>query len=498
MPSLKVLHLESALAKFQTVNNMKRLFLTFGLVIAFFFTAQLSAATIFDNASYQAPKTSSVTTYMCFVYSNAYIENLTLDACYSAIVQSATPALVYDKPNAPFEFSSIKNIRWDSSMNLIADRTFGTCFMDYGVKRCFPSNEVHSLGRARVPVNSDSATCPPDAFPNYIFSRDTNNDGKTDQCYNPDELDNASNCANQVGSMLPALTNLATKVCKTDQASGARCGYSRKDSDLVYKLDLEMNCFGDSENQVPEYNPEPMPEPSNCAKYNDGLMVCKEKPENKCDANGNCQDQCGFFNKEFYCFINCSGEECDKETPPPVNCETNPTAPVCVEEPDPEPDPDFCKNNPTDPKCTTPPDGGGGDGGSTGGGGTSQKVDLKPVVDELKSLNDKLDFSTTQNDSTRKMGLLETAFDDDAISELKSKTDEIKTEINGFYTSTKAEISSMFSFSTGGGSYEPITFAFTYGTYSSKIWEYFSQNVAYIAAAIMFLAYLMAARIVLE
>lgn len=489
MLSLKALQVESAPAKFQTVNNMKRLFLTLGLVIAFFFTAQINAETIFDSSTYQGPKVESKNEYEC----NPNMSSKVL------ITTSVTACIDYAK-----SFHSISS-----------SYSWGACEPTsppaVNAKKAVSCQRVFNYDGSSSPVvvgsifglpPKESISCPPDNYPNYTFERDTNNDGKTDQCYNPDELDNASNCANQVGSMLPALTNIVTKVCKTDQGSGARCGYSKKDGDVVYKLDLEMNCFGDSENQVPEYNPEPMPEPSNCAKYNDGLMVCKEKPENKCDANGNCQDQCGFFNKEFYCFINCSGEECDKETPPPVNCETNPTAPVCVEEPDPEPDPDFCKNNPTDPKCTTPPEPCTGDNcppdGGGGGGGTGEKVDLKPVVDELKALNDKLDFSTTQNDSTRKMGLLETAFDDDAISELKSKTDELKTEINGFYTSTKAEISSMFSFSTGGGSYEPITFAFTYGTFSSKIWEYFAQNVAYIAAAIMFLAYLMAARIVLE
>lgn len=467
---------------------MKRLFLTFGLVIAFFFTAQISATTIFDNVSYNAPKVDSVQIYNCYHYNgNRFLGSGTYDQCITMFGNHLVGISTYpviSEPSCVFE----SNIDSGKKFKCTVTVQFSP------PPKPIPSSAPYSM---QPQSTKDTSSCPPDAYPNYTFSRDTNNDGKTDQCYNPDELDNASNCANQVGSMLPALTNIVTKVCKTDQGSGARCGYSKQDGDVVYKLDLEMNCFGDSDNQVPEYNPEPMPEPSNCAKYNDGLMVCKEKPENKCDANGNCQDQCGFFNKEFYCFINCSGEECDKETPPPVNCETNPTAPVCVEEPDPN-DPDFCKNNPTDPKCQTPPpDGGGdGDGGSTGGGGSN--IDLKPVVDQLKGLNDKLDFSTTQNDSTRKMGLLETAFDEDAISELKSKTDEIKTEINGFYTSTKAEISSMFSFSTGGGSYEPITFAFTYGTYSSKIWEYFSQNVAYIAAAIMFLAYLMAARIVLE
>lgn len=467
---------------------MKRLFLTLGLVIAFLISvnnANAALGSIFDTASYQAPKIDSTQKYICQVIGSL----VTLEECFSGAA-----AKLESEPNR----EGVTCYQGEASGNPASYRV--RCSgQEYSVstKKWYPFTGYDSLSALYRPPEQ-SSSCPPDEFPLYTVGTDNNNDGKDDQCFNPDELDNLSNCANEVGSMLPAITNLSNKVCKTDPNSGARCGYSKKDGDIVYKTDLEMNCFGDGE-KVPEYNPEPMPEPDKCAKYNDQLMVCKADPKEKCDALGNCGDQCGFVNKELFCFIECEGADCDKETPPPpVNCETNPTAPVCVEEP--EPDPEFCKANPTDPKCAVkPPEPCTGDDcGSTGGGGTGEKIDLKPVIDELKELNKKLDINTTNTDSTRKMGLLETAFDEDAISEIKSKTDEIKSEINGFYTSTRAEISSMFSFSTGGGSYEPITFAFTYGTYSSKIWEYFSQNVAYIAAAIMFLAYLMAARIVLE
>lgn len=463
---------------------MKRLFLTLGLVIAFLISvnnANAALGSIFDTASYQAPKSDQSIKY------DIYISKYSKGGLFSDLQSGISHV----------ESNYSRGVGYTLKFCEVVSDTAVKCTYKYCNQSGGCTNGSDVIGSITL-RNSITTSCPPDDFPLYTVGVDNNNDGKDDQCYNPDELDNLSNCANEVGSMLPAITNLSNKVCKTDPNSGARCGYSKKDGDIVYKTDLEMNCFGDGE-KVPEYNPEPMPEPDKCAKYNDQLMVCKADPKEKCDALGNCGDQCGFVNKELFCFIECEGADCDKETPPPpVNCETNPTAPVCVEEP--EPDPEFCKANPTDPKCTVkPPEPCTGDDcPPDGGGGTGEKIDLKPVVDELKELNKKLDINTTNTDSTRKMGLLETAFDEDAISEIKSKTDEIKSEINGFYTSTKAEISSMFSFSTGGGSYEPITFAFTYGTYSSKIWEYFSQNVAYIAAAIMFLAYLMAARIVLE
>jgi len=329
-------------------------------VIAFFFTAQLSATTIFDNVSYQLPKISSTPETRC--QSNDSSVSLA-DKFYSGdkdICLSLVKSVTSYKPSSQYGYPSTWTVKSCFYKGTTYDMDYINCTGDYyrWVQNSNKTGDgqyeavdltLQSVARGGMQRFVNTTSCPPDLFPNYIFERDTNNDGKTDQCYNPDELDNASNCANQVGSMLPALTNLATRVCKTDSETGASCGYSKKDGDPSYKLDLEMNCFGDGE-KVPEYDPEPMPQPETCAKVNDQLMVCKEKPEEKCDAMGNCQDQCGFVNKEFYCFIPCSGEDCDKPTPP-VNCETNPTAPVCVEEPEPE-DPDFCKNNPTDPKCT--------------------------------------------------------------------------------------------------------------------------------------------------
>ncbi|MEL4274926.1 hypothetical protein AAEH77_00135 [Shewanella xiamenensis] len=457
---------------------MKRLFLTFGLVIAFFFTAQLSATTIFDNSTYQGPKIDSKNEYEC--NPNMSSQNLittSVSACidYAKSFHSISSSYSWGacEPTSPPATNTQKGISCRRVFNYDGSSTSVSMGIIFGL----PPKQ--------------SISCPPDNYPNYTFERDTNNDGKTDQCYNPDELDNASNCANQVGSMLPALTNLATRVCKTDSATGASCGYSKKDGDPSYKLDLEMNCFGDGD-KVPEYDPEPMPQPETCAKVNDQLMVCKEKPENKCDAMGNCQDQCGFVNKEFYCFIPCSGDDCDKPTPP-VNCETNPTAPVCVEEPEPE-DPDFCKNNPTDPKCTTPPDG-GGDGGSTGGGGSN--IDLKPVVDQLKELNDKTDFTTQKNDGRKEFGAFDDLFGESDIAEIKNMTSEKKEEASQLITNIKDEFSGLFKVSSVGGSYEELTLDFSYGSFHSKVWEFFQQNVGIIATAIMALAWLIAASIVM-
>ena len=403
---------------------MKRLFLTLGLVIAFLISvnnANAALGSIFDTASYQSPKIESTTLYSC--YSNytmnnpSYVQNtkMSISDGYDVVLSMG-----------PQESSTSRRKSCQTIAN--GSEHIHTCsteaFVGTAPNKYWTNGPNINFGKSHSKFIQDSSSCPPDEYPLYSVGVDNNNDGKDDQCYNPDELDNLSNCANEVGSMLPAITNLSNKVCKTDPNSGARCGYSKKDGDIVYKTDLEMNCFGDGE-KVPEYNPEPMPEPDKCAKYNDQLMVCKADPKEKCDALGNCGDQCGFVNKELFCFIDCEGADCDKETPPPpVNCETNPTAPVCVEEP--EPDPEFCKANPTDPKCTVePPEPCTGDDcGSTGGGG--EKVDLKPVVDQLKDINSKLDFSTEKGEGRKKFGAFDDLFGDADLLEIKNMTTEKK------------------------------------------------------------------------
>lgn len=490
---------------------MKRLFLTFGLVIAFLISvnnANAALGSIFDTASYQAPKNVPTNFVFCQPEDTSKIS---FKADWYSGDKSVCLSLAKSLVKVPPKVTNGKPDTWTVNscfyrgtsyemdhIDCSGTRSFTFCKIENSQQVCESNTSAQTFtsiargGRNKV---DNSYSCPPDAFPLYTVGVDNNNDGKDDQCYNPDELDNLSNCANEVGSMLPAITNLSNKVCKTDPNSGARCGYSKKDGDIVYKADLEMNCFGDGE-KVPEYDPEPMPEPDKCAKYNDQLMVCKADPKEKCDALGNCGDQCGFVNKELFCFIDCEGADCDKETPPPpVNCETNPTAPVCVEEP--EPDPEFCKANPTDPKCTVePPEPCTGDDcGSTGGGG--EKVDLKPVVDQLKDINSKLDFSTEKGEGRKKFGAFDDLFGDADLLEIKNMTTEKKDEATQLINNVKDEFSGLFKVSSVGGSYDDLTLDFSYGSYSSKVWEFFQQNVSIIASAIMALAWLLAASIVM-
>ncbi|WP_445945667.1 hypothetical protein [Shewanella sp.] len=470
---------------------MTRLLITFGLLIAFSFPVS-AFANIFDDAAYVSPKFESNTTYNC---ASSYYhpdlkpspKRLPLEDCKN-LIEAATK--LSGDPKSCEENFVLESFNSNEFKVFFDEKRYCGTSSEYVV--------AHALaGTAKSPVNEDSRTCPPDEFPLMRYGHDTDGDGKYDKCLDPAQLDNLSNCANQVGNVLPVLSNTANKVCKTDTSTGAICGYSKQSGDLVYKTDLEMNCFGSHDDEeTPDYDGNKELEPDNCTRMGDNSMACREDPANKCDVNGNCEDQCGFVNGQFYCFEQCQGDECDQEEfpeTPPVDCAVTPSDASCPQEPDPE----FCAANPTHPTCTNNLEPCTGDDCSTGGGGGAQ-IDLKPVVDELKALNDKLDISTSVKDSTRDLGALDTVFDQDSIDELIAKTDTKKTEITDFVNSARTELASMFQFSASAGGYETITFDFTYGSYSSKIWEYFAANIGIIAAAVMFLAYLIAARVVLS
>lgn len=472
---------------------MKRLFLTLGLVIAFLISTLPVHASIFDSAGFVHPQPSSNQLGKCVSESPTLItDNISVQQCrsiaYATYQTMGTGKYFNDICHAESGYSSMKYQFVDVSPT-VTQRWFTDCESGYT-----PNNNTsrYTLSRFTPYVVSDtSLKCPPDNSPNYTFGVDTDNNSKIDKCFNPDELDNLSKCANNVGSMLPAMTNISTKVCKTDPSTGASCGYSKKDGDIVYKLDLEMSCFGDGD-KVPEYDPEPMPEPQTCAKYNDQMMVCKEDPKKKCDAIGRCADQCGFVNKEFFCFQQCTGEECDKETPPAVNCETNPTAPVCIDTPTIE----HCEQFPTDPKCSvTPPTDGGGDGN---GGGSSQKIDLSPVVDQLKDLNKKLEFTTTDKAPISDFGGFSDLFSNSDIQAIRDLTDLKREEINEKIFTIKSEFKEMFEISSSGGAYEDITLNLSMGDFHPQFWSFIQANMGILGAIVMALAYLMAIRIISE
>jgi len=381
---------------------MKGLFLAFGLIAALFISNNVQAS-IYDTATYQAPKISVKSQFLC-------------------------------RNNDSSKVGFTTNQYWGDTIQVCLDLTKSTYNSNYSVQSCFFANQYNEIScnvsfpgkdcgyensiwvckdvtktathvnvaKATFTKSENQSSCPPDQFPNYSFGRDNNNDGKTDQCYDPRELDNVSKCADlfNSGSMLSTGTNVAPLVCKEFE-DGSRCAFSRVNQGTTpyYQPNLEVGCFGDG-NPIPKYDPnpnDPQPQPEQCVPYAGGY-ACAADPKNYCSSEFECVDGCGYFNKQFICFRDeqCTGASCE---PAPVDCTTVPDAPVCKDQattPEPsfcEKNPtvqscqsgsNFCKKNPLAPSCQLGGDNGGGTGGGGGGGGFEFSLDYEKLISGMK------------------------------------------------------------------------------------------------------------------
>ncbi|MCL1164414.1 hypothetical protein L2728_21605 [Shewanella chilikensis] len=478
---------------------MKGLLSILGLVIALFISS-FARADIYSQAGYQGPERS--TQYN--VKDNSGVNHKTSDP--SSHVLSVCMS--------DFKSPEYYNHSYEQVNSSPDGRTWFQFDCKFSWKDSAPCSSCEDktiTNRYTYYFEGDTSSCPPDEYPNYTYEKDDDGDGQADRCFDPMELDNASQCQNTVGSMLPALTNTASSVCVTDSATGARCGFSRSNMGNSYQANLEMSCFGNDE--IPEYTDEPMPSPETCTKMNSNLMVCVADPNEKCDFYGVCQDDCGYVNGQFYCFTPCVGAECDAETPPDVDCSATPDHPSCVPA---EPEiPEnctksgaglICKEDPSE-KCDEQgvcQDGCGYINGtfvcyqSPGSGGGLFDINIQPIVDELKALNKKFDFTTKEGEGRKEFGNFDELFGEADIAEIKQMVDDKKNEASQLLTDIKAEFSGLFNITSVGGAYEPLTLDFSYGSYTSKVWEFFQQNVSIIAAAIMAFAWLAAATIVMS
>lgn len=367
---------------------MKGLFLAFGLIAALFISNNVQSS-IYDTSTHHAPKSDSLSYYSC------------------------------NYKNAPFwtDFAQCKKFNEDRhrGLNPSINFDFVTCSLSGTYVNCIAKfTGTRSDGSTYV-VNYDwpksgtwifqnsqnSLSCPPENYPNYTYERDSNNDGKIDQCYDPRELDNVSKCADlfNSGSMLSTGNNIAPLVCKEFE-DGSRCAFSRVNQGTTpyYQPNLEVGCFGDG-NPIPKYEPspnDPQPQPEQCVPYAGGY-ACAADPKNYCSSEFECVDGCGYFNKQFICFRDeqCTGASC---SPAPVDCTTVPDAPVCKDQAT-TPEPSFCEKNPTvqscqsgstfckknplAPSCQLGGDNGGG-GGTGGGGGFEFSLDYEKLISGMK------------------------------------------------------------------------------------------------------------------
>lgn len=433
---------------------MKGLFLAFGLIAALFISNNVQAS-IYDTATYQAPKIDSKNEYECSPNMSSKV----------LITTSVTACIDYAK-----SFHSISS-----------SYSWGACEPTsppaVNTSKAVSCRRVFNYDGSSSPVvvgsifglpPKQSISCPPDNYPNYTFERDTNNDGKTDQCYDPRELDNVSKCADlfNSGSILSTGTNVAPLVCKEFE-DGSRCAFSRVNQGTTpyYQPNLEVGCFGDG-NPIPKYEPtpnDPQPQPEQCVPYAGGY-ACAADPKNYCSSEFECVDGCGYFNKQFICFRDeqCTGASC---SPAPVDCTTVPDAPICKDQattPQPsfcEKNPtvqscqsgsNFCKKNPLAPSCQLGGDNGGGTGGGgVGGGGSDFSLDYEKLINGMK------DAAKSLIDSN------ETPEFSDFQSKIDDKTSKLDSEIDNFMNGSHFDgineqigsniFSGQFQLPTGGG-----------------------------------------------
>ncbi|MDC8852769.1 hypothetical protein [Shewanella algae] len=478
---------------------MKGLLSILGLVIALFISS-FARADIYSQVSYHAPDLQSQLVFKCGANEQLMTD---ISGCY-ALYETMSLSRLGNPPSGTANCTVPDPTAKVSSIM--------SCHMtwDLGDGGGTASTIYTYTGGWKYMHGESTSSCPPPEYPNYIYEKDDNGDGKPDRCFNPMELENASQCQNTVGSMLPALTNTASSVCVTDPTTGARCGFSRSNMGNSYQANLEMSCFGNDE--IPEYTDEPMPEPETCTKMNSNLMVCVADPNEKCDFYGVCQDDCGYVNGQFYCFTPCVGAECDAETPPNVDCSATPDHPSCVPA---EPEiPEnctksgaglICKEDPAE-KCDEQgvcQDGCGYINGtfvcyqSPGSGGGLFDINIQPIVDELKALNKKFDFNTTDKEGRSDWGSFDDLFGEEDMQKLRDDIASKKEEVTDFMEQVKAEFASLFSVSSTGGSYDDLTLHLSYGDFTPKFWEFFTQWAGIVGAVIILIAYLTALKIIL-
>lgn len=291
---------------------MTRLLKSFGLLIAFSLLTFNVNADIYDGLSYQAPKVSS--DYTVYLQYNSQKKILSSDPLSGALILCKQVHSTPDKTN-----------------HFIASSTSNSAVCEFTWTVVGANPPTRQLSESiKWTLNPPSNSCPPDSNPTYTHERDTNNDGKTDQCYNPNDLKTASNCL-AAPNILPNSTNSSGQVCVL-QPNGGQCAYLAGSNGSMTK-DSSLGCFTDDIPPIPSPEP-PTPEQDQCLPFGSGY-VCAADPAKVCTANV-CPDNCGWQSLgggansfaqgggQFVCFTNEPALP-DKETNP--NGNTDPDDP---------------------------------------------------------------------------------------------------------------------------------------------------------------------------
>lgn len=259
-----------------------RLLTTFGLVIAFFFISTANAS-IYDVASKVAPKIENSDSFNC---ESLYASSIT--------VSDASECIPYYKSKRQVDGFIYQSCSSKIPANPY-DRVSIACTVIQSA-----DNSSHSwlVGKTTKLEPTFSASCPPDGNTTHLFDYDSNSDGKTDYCYDPNELTDLSDCS-LAPDFLANSSGQTGDICIT-QSTGTQCGYVAGSNGGMTQSS-SVQCY-DPFTPVDEFGNDELPnvELNQCVAFGSGY-ACSADPLEIC-SGGVCPDNCGSVNDQFVCF----------------------------------------------------------------------------------------------------------------------------------------------------------------------------------------------------
>jgi hypothetical protein len=435
---------------------MRRILITLALIAPFFSQAGLvidpsSPSFILNGtADVQYPETTEYTIVDCKI--GETIEVDTLNPSYDVMVSACRNL---------WAKTITERANWCGTISWTGDLEATYNFAKYGTNCEGEKLEGVSSFYPPSPLeDGQSKGCPPEGMPEYIYPvyvGEPSNDNLRG-CAKPSELNLLDSCDVSSGNEVlgHAVDPDKPNVC-ISMPDGSVCEYNAVDagSSQVYMMDLEGDCYTGTgtptsdigspfgqEFDLPDYN-------YSMGDFqcmdNGGLLSCAESADFQPDDNSNAK--CGTVNGQNYCF----DDDTDGDSLPDYL--------------DPDIDGDGIANgddldaNGDGQDDATRPDSGSSSGSGSGDGGVTNvnvEIDLQPVVNELKKMNE----TNVQTDGIPTEGLESfwvSDYEEGFQGVLTEKIDEIKgTQLFGFVE--------QFRPSALGGSAANYNFCFNLGS----------------------------------
>lgn len=375
---------------------------------------------------------------------NAACSSLTSNMPLDNTGAGVWPKRTYSQPTCKRVGDSFE--LWDEVTTEYAPNYSQSCDCMVPGAKYGPEPRKRGVPNFNVSGSGEELTCPPDSNPLNTFYVDSNNDGESESCANPDEIPNFDTCNDGDNTMLQNRVSVSTGCFSKPDDS--QCKYNAVDVGggvEAYALDPEGNCYSDPEPDIVGENNQ-LPNDNECTDWGStGDMVCGESPQDVCSADGlSCQDGCGTVNGETFCF---SGDQDGDDLPNYL---------------DPDKDGDGIPNKDDldsdgDGKDDPIDNSGKGDGDNGGGGGVS--VDLKPLVsklDEIKKSISETDVELQTKPTEELVGFWETEYEDGLQGVMDEKFIDIKA--TSFFTFIETLAPTV-----GGGSSAKFDMCFNLG-----------------------------------